>query len=283
MSRQALGRGLRALIPAGSERSQGQLREIPIDSIRPNPFQPRRQFDEESLEELAGSLREYGMLEPVIVRPAGAEYHLIVGERRWRAARRAGLSVVPAMIREVTDRELMQIALVENLQRENLNPIEEAEAFKRLIEEFGVTQEEVARVVGRSRPSVANGLRLLSLDKGIQEWVASGVLSTGHAKVLLGIAGLEERLQFAARVVDEGLSVRGLEEIIQKQRQEISSRKQPSQQSMKDPIVEEVEEQLRRILGTKVLLQSGKQRGKIVIEYYSPDDLDRIMGLLGVG
>ena len=188
MSTQRLGKGLRALIPQAEElAARGEVQHISVDLVDPNPFQPRRHFDEEKLEQLADSIKEYGLLEPVIMRSKGERYELVVGERRWRACQLAGLTHIAAFIRSFDDQEMMQVALIENLQRENLNPIEEAEGYKRLIDEFGLTQAEVAESVGKKRSSVANSLRLLNLDNQVRQMVEDGSLSMGHAKVLLGV------------------------------------------------------------------------------------------------
>ncbi|MFY9495101.1 MAG: ParB/RepB/Spo0J family partition protein, partial [Limnochordia bacterium] len=214
MSTQRLGKGLRALIPQADEKFGLDIQDIALDKIEPNPYQPRQHFDQARLEELAQSIKEFGLLEPVIVRRKGTVYELAAGERRVRAAQLAGLEEIPAIVRDYDDLEMMQVGLIENLQRENLNPIEEAEGFRILMDKFGLTQNEVAEAVGKSRPSVANALRLLNLGDEERRLVETGELSVGHAKVLLGVGQSKLRLELARRVVKEGLSVRQLEQLV---------------------------------------------------------------------
>ena len=214
MNRQALGRGLKALIPQAEESRGDEIRQIPVSAIQPNPYQPRRDFDEEGLQELAGSISEKGVLQPITVRDIDQGFQLVAGERRWRAAQIAGLREIPALIRELSDREVMEIALIENLQREDLNPIEEAEAYQVLMREFELTQEQVAKAVGKGRPTIANRLRLLRLPEIVRRWVSGGELSPGHAKVLL-MLDEERAIELGRRSVDEGWSVRQLEEYLQ--------------------------------------------------------------------
>lgn len=276
MSSQRLGRGLRALIPEVEEpEAAGDVQEISLDLIEPNPFQPREYFDPEKLEELAQSVKEFGLLEPVIVRKSGAGFQLAAGERRVRAARLAGLDKVPALLREFDDLEMMRVALVENLQRENLNPVEEAEGYQRLIDEFGYTQAQVAQAVGRKRPSIANSLRLLNLGEVEKEMVRDGRLSSGHAKVLLGVSDKKKRVQLANKVVKDDLSVRQLEELIKKSK--IVPRRTLK---IKSPELVELEEELQRIFGTKVSMSYKKGAGRITIEYYSDEELERLLDMM---
>ncbi|MDI9486197.1 MAG: ParB/RepB/Spo0J family partition protein [Bacillota bacterium] len=276
MSSQRLGRGLRALIPEVEEpEAAGDVQEISLDLIEPNPFQPREYFDPEKLEELAQSIKEFGLLEPVIVRKSGAGFQLAAGERRVRAARLAGLDKVPALLREFDDLEMMRVALVENLQRENLNPVEEAEGYQRLIDEFGYTQAQVAQAVGRKRPSIANSLRLLNLGEVEKEMVRDGRLSSGHAKVLLGVSDKKKRVQLANKVVKDDLSVRQLEELIKKSK--IVPRRTLK---IKSPELVELEEELQRIFGTKVSMSYKKGAGRITIEYYSDEELERLLDMM---
>lgn len=276
MSSQRLGRGLRALIPEVEEpEAAGDVQEISLDLIEPNPFQPREYFDPEKLEELAQSIKEFGLLEPVIVRKSGAGFQLAAGERRVRAARLAGLDKVPALLREFDDLEMMRVALVENLQRENLNPVEEAEGYQRLIDEFGYTQAQVAQAVGRKRPSIANSLRLLNLGEVEKEMVRDGRLSSGHAKVLLGVSDKKKRVQLANKVVKDDLSVRQLEELIRKSK--IVPRRTLK---IKSPELVELEEELQRIFGTKVSMSYKKGAGRITIEYYSDEELERLLDMM---
>lgn len=279
MSRKALGRGLRALIPE-AEGFEATVRLIPIDQIDRNPEQPRKFFSDDQLEELKESILAHGVLEPVIVRPLDGRYELVVGERRWRAAQLAGLESIPAAVRNLTDKESMELALVENIQREDLNPIEEAEAYKRLMDEFGMTQEQVAQRVGKKRSTVANRLRLLDLDPEIRAEVAAGRLSAGHAKALLSIESSRDRREVARRAMEEGWSVRAVEEYGQRQPKKRAPVRRAVTRSAKDPLILDVEERLQRSLGTKVRVVGKSERGKIEIDYYSQDDMERILEII---
>lgn len=278
MSRKALGRGLKALIPE-SESSEGSVRQIPIDQVERNPSQPRKHFDEEQLEELKESILAHGVLEPIIVRPVEGRYELVVGERRWRAAQLAGLKSIPATVRSLSDREVMEMALVENLQREDLNPIEEAEAYRRLMEEFGMTQEEVAERVGKKRSTVANRLRLLEIEPELRAEIAAGRLSAGHAKALLAISP-PERLRIARKVIEEGWSVRAVEEYSRESMRKPAAVRRTAAHVVRDPLIQDIEERLQRRLGTKVRVVRQGQRGRIEIDYYSQDDMERILEIL---
>ncbi len=272
MSRQALGRGLRSLIPQVEEDNHAGVEQISVDSIVPNPFQPRKHFDEEKLDQLVNSIKQHGVLEPIIVRKAAEDYQIVVGERRWRACSLAGFTTIPAVVRDFSDRQMTEVALIENLQREDLNVIEEAEGYLRLIHEFSLTQEDVALSVGKKRSSVANTLRLLSLDDRVKELVVEGVLSRGHAKVLLSVEDTSERQHLAERIIREDLSVRHLEKIIK------STPRVPRRTMVnEDPEVQVLQEELQRVLGTKVRLDYRKGKGKIEIEYYSDEELERIL------
>lgn len=266
MSKRALGRGLGALIPGADE--QAPPADISIELISPNPYQPRTAFDPGALQELAQSIAEHGLLQPVVVRPAGEGYQLVVGERRLRAAKLAGKASIPAVIMELDERQLAEIALVENLQREDLNPLEEAQAFSRLVTEFNLTQEVLAQRIGKSRSAVANTLRLLNLAPPVQALVAAGTLSPGHARTLLSLAE-PEQLAAAEKIISQGLTVRAAEK---KQR----FRPKTSAKS-RDPNLIEIQERLMERLGTKVVLEEKDGKGRIVIEYYSVQDGDRIV------
>lgn len=276
MSTQRLGRGLRALIPEVEEaETTGDIQEISLDRIESNPFQPRQHFDPEKLQELAQSIEEFGLLEPIIVREHGANFQLVAGERRVRAARLTGLRAVPALLRDFSDVEMMKVALVENLQRENLNPIEEAEGYQRLMDKFGFTQSQVAEAVGKKRPSVANALRLLNLSESEQQMVQDGRLSMGHAKVLLGVSDTKRRAQLANKVVKEELSVRQLEELLKKPKSVPRGTFK-----MKSPELVDLEEDLQRIFGTKVSMSYRQGAGRISIEYYSDEELERLLEMI---
>lgn len=280
MSRRALGRGLRALMPdAGPRGARFEAREVAVASIVPNRFQPRMNVEDKAIEELAESIRQHGVLEPIIVRPLDKGYELVAGERRWRAAAAAGLEHVPAVVRELTDKEAIAVALIENLQREQLDPIEEARGFRQLMELFNATQEEVAQEVGRSRSSVANSLRLLTLEEPIQEYLRRGELTVGHGKALLGLPPGERRVAVARQVVQKGLSVRGTEELVKRQLQTGSTR---ARTRRTDPGVRELEQRLESALGTRVRVsRRARGGGRIEIEYYSDEDMMRILDVLG--
>jgi ParB family transcriptional regulator, chromosome partitioning protein len=279
MQKKALGRGLETLIPIGrpaAAREDGQdIREIPLSQISPNPYQPRRLFDDSTLRELADSVRTKGVIQPVLVRRLGdGQFELIAGERRLRAARLAGLQKIPSIVRPATDTESIEIALIENLQRKDLNPIEEAKAYHRLMKEFGLTQEELSARLGKERSSIANTARLLSLPAEVQAWVEEERLSLGHAKVLLGIEDETQQIRLGRQAVKERLSVRDLERLLMK------APRAGSRHSGRKVRPSALEDQLTRRLGTKVRLIEGKIGGKIVVEYYSAAELDRLVDLL---
>lgn len=254
--------------------------EIPVDAITPNPWQPREVFEEEALAELVHSIREIGLLQPVVVRRTGPEaYELVMGERRWRAAQEAGLTAVPAIVRETEDADMLRDALLENLHRSQLNPLEEAAAYSQLLEDFSCTHEELAQRIGRSRPQISNTLRLLKLSPAVQRRVAAGVLSAGHARALLAIEDPERQDRMAQRVVAEGISVRGLEEIValggDDERPARQVRRKPSA-----PGLAELEERLGDRLETRVRIALGKAKGRISVEFATLDDLRRIIDLI---
>lgn len=285
MARQALGKGLHALIPQRHEESGevgSTLQEVEIHRVFPNRSQPRRSFDEEKLRELADSIKMRGMLQPLLVRRVGDRYEIVAGERRWRAAEMAGLDRVPVLVGTYSDKEVMELALIENLQREDLNPIEEAEAFRRLIEEFSLTQEEVARAVGKGRATIANSLRLLSLAQDVKQLVADGKLSAGHAKVLASLSDGRQR-EYAMRVLAEGLSVRQLEELVGgRGRVEKRRRRAKNAAAYQPPELKALEERLQMVFGTKVTIKPKDakcSRGRIEVEFYSEEDLNRILEL----
>jgi ParB family transcriptional regulator, chromosome partitioning protein len=308
--RRGLGRGLGALIPdpvrlgdgnaargaaaaaAGGQASAGETgappagevagaryEEIPVTAITPNPRQPRRSFDEEALDELASSIRQVGLLQPVVVRAIGVgRYELVMGERRWRAAERAGLTEIGAIVKQTQDDDLLRDALIENLHRQQLDPLEEAAAYQQLLDDFGATHEELARKIGRSRPHISNTLRLLNLPPAVQKRVAAGVLSAGHARALLSLEdpGAQDRL--AARIVAEGLSVRAVEEIVA-----VGSDDAPRQRSVRAakrptaPGLRRLADRLSDLFETRVKVEMGQRKGKIVVEFATPEDLERIV------
>jgi len=279
---QALGKGLEALIPKAQITEKlpigEQIVKIPIEKIKPNRYQPRNEFKRENLDELANSIKEKGLLQPLIISPGiiSGEYELIAGERRLRAAKLAGLNEVPAIIRTVNEQERLQISLIENLQREDLNPIEEAKAFKRLIEEFGLTQEELARRLGKSRALIANTLRLLNLPQEIREAVISGTISSGHARTLVGLP-VEKMQKLVQRIINERLSVRETEKIVE--RFKVESLKLKRKKKILPELLS-LSEELQHLLGTKVKIKGNTKKGKIEIYYYSLPDLERLIKLI---
>jgi ParB family chromosome partitioning protein len=276
VKRGGLGRGLSALIPGAAE--EAGLLEIPTGAIAPNPRQPRSDFDDESIDALARSIQEVGVLQPVIVRRASEGYELVAGERRLRAARRAGLATIPAVVRESDDTEALREALIENIHREDLGPLELAEAFHELLEELGVTQEALAERLGMSRPHIANTIRLLGLPAGVQELLADGRISAGHARALLSLDDEEAQISLALRAVAENLSVREVEELVRNYSGDVLRVPEPRRSRPPlDPAYAEVEEILSEQLATRVRIRPGKRRGKIIIEFASAEDLDRIV------
>lgn len=301
--KRGLGKGLGALIPTGPPppaSSQGSyspsaraaygedrladglsgtyLEELPVEMIVPNPRQPRQVFDDDSLSELAASIEAVGLLQPVVVRPAArGQYELIMGERRWRACQVAGIDVIPAIVRQTSDDDLLRDALMENLHREQLNPLEEAAAYQQLLDDFAATHEELARRIGRSRPHISNTIRLLNLPPGVQKRVAAGVLSAGHARALLGVEDPTVQEQLAYRIVAEGLSVRAVEEIVALGAQ---AGKSPRAHGAKAPVapgLKDLADRLSDIFETRVKVELGQRKGKIVVEFASLEDLERIV------
>ena len=281
MNRKALGRGLGALLSSDRTIDLGaEPSEVDLDSIVPGPMQPRSHFDEASLQSLADSIRSHGVVQPLLVRRRDSGFELIAGERRWRAAKLAGLTRVPVVVKEVPDDSLLEIALIENIQREDLNPIEEAQAYKKLIETVGLTQEALASRVGRDRSYITNYLRLLRLPDDLQQLVKEGRLSTGHARTLLALSHPDQQRRLARQIIDGGLSVRATEQMVHKMLEEKPARS-PAVPRAVDPNVRAAETKLRRALGTQVkILMSEQGRGKVEISFFNSQDLDRIYNLL---
>ena len=277
MEKKALGKGLAALLPESEGKEIGQsIHMIPVAQIVPNRSQPRQTFVEEELLKLVESIKQHGILQPVLVRRKSEDlYELIAGERRFRAATLAELPAVPAVIRKSNDEESTILSLIENIQRSNLNPVEEAKAYRQLIDELDVTQEAVAERVGRDRASVANICRILSLPAEVQGMVASGQLTLGHAKVILGIKNSGDRLTLAKRILRDQLSVRQVEQLVKKLPGKAKSRR-----PARDPLHADVEDRLRKHLGTKVVIRSNRQKGELVLAYYSQEDLTRIVDVI---
>lgn len=279
MSKKGLGRGLGALIPEMdlAEREKEQILEVEIRSIVPNPRQPRREFDPAKLDELAASIREHGVVQPIVLRPKDGRYEIVAGERRWRASQLAGLTKIPALIKEFTEAEVMEIALIENIQREDLNPLEEAEAYRLLIEEFHLTQDELAKRLGKSRPQITNTLRLLQLKPAARAEVQAGRLSMGHAKVLLGVEDGAVQEALARQTAELGLSVRELETEVRKKASSAPSggaKPTPGRLSL-DMLA--VEARLCELFGTPVKISLGGQKGKVEITFFGEEGLQRIL------
>lgn len=287
MNRKALGKGLEALIPnfeSGiSEDSSSKANEsvtyLPVDQIEPNKDQPRTHFDENKLQELADSIQEHGVIQPVVVQKKGDFYELIVGERRWRASKKIKLEKIPAVIRETTNKESLQLAIIENIHRHDLNPIEEARAYDRLTSEYGLTQESVAKKVGKDRASVTNYLRLLKLSQPVQKDIIAGRLSMGHARALLGLSSEKDILSLRKKIVDNDLSVRDVEAQV-KQLNKKPNLANNKKEGKGDIFIKDLEKQIENSLGTKVEIIPGKKGGKVVVTYYDNKDLGRVCDLM---
>lgn len=272
MTKRGLGRGLGALL-SPSVGEEERFQELPIDSILPNPNQPRKSFDSSNLQELAASMKQSGVLQPIVVRPHGDGYQLIIGERRWRAAQLAGLRAIPAVIREATDAECLELALIENLLREDLNPMEEAEAYERLLAEFEWTQEELAQRVGKDRSSIANSLRLLKLPVTIQDDLRAGRLTMGHARALLSLTSPADQLKLREQILAHSWSVRTTEEGVQRKRTLRGARRRSAELTA-------LEEALREALATRVRIVGNERRGRIELAYASREELERLVELV---
>lgn len=273
-----LGKGLNAFFNTEAEKDE-KVQEISIKEIRPNPYQPRKVFQEEAIEELKLSILEHGILQPIILRKTIKGYEIVVGERRFRAAKAAKLDKVPAVVRELNEQQMMELAVLENLQREDLNPIEEGIAYQTLMEKLKLTQEELAKRLGKSRPHLANHIRLLSLPPMIQQLISDGKISMGHGRALLGLRKKDKLGPLVERILKEGLNVRQLEQLIQ-QMNEIVPRETKKDKDQKDVFIRERETSLRERFGTTVNIKQSKNKGKIEIEFFSKDDLERILEML---
>jgi len=278
MIKRGLGKGLEALIPKAEHKEKGLVIEMDVESLTPNLFQPRKNFDKEKMEELKGSIKKHGIIQPVVVRKMANGYEIVAGERRLKAVKEIGLKKIPAIIKSINNEKSLEIALVENIQREDLNPVEQANAFKRLIDEFKLTQQELAEVTGKSRALVTNTIRLLKLNPEIQKNISEGKISFGHAKLLLSIEDEEVQKAVCERIIVNDLSVRDTERLIKN-----IEKAQKKQFKVKNISIErfpEVEGRLRDVLGTKISILYDGKKGKISIEFYSKEDLRRIAGLL---
>ncbi|MDE7130653.1 MAG: ParB/RepB/Spo0J family partition protein [Lachnospiraceae bacterium] len=292
-AKRGLGKGLDAIIPSGnvntapSKTSTDQVNDkgpetiVKITQVEPNREQPRKNFDEDALQELADSIKQFGLLQPILVQDRKTYYEIIAGERRWRAAKLAGLKEVPVIIRDYTEQEIVEISLIENIQREDLNPIEEAQAYKRLLTEFNLKQDEVAERVSKSRTAVTNSMRLLKLCDEVQQMIIDDMLSTGHARALITIEDPEQQYTIAQKIFDEKLSVRDVEKLVKNLNKPEKPKKETSEDKSLEIIYQDLAEKLKQALGTKVEISSkGNGTGKIEIEFYNHDDLDRITELL---
>jgi len=275
MIKKGLGKGLGALIDDSSNDEKGII-ELKINEIEPNKGQPRKYFDDEKLTQLAESIKQHGIVQPIIVKNEDGVYRIVAGERRWRAARIAGLTKVPVVMKELSNKQVMEIALIENIQREDLNPIEEAEAFEKLIKEYNMTQDEVAGIVGKSRSAIANTIRLLNLNNNIKNYLINGSLSPGHARAILSIEDEEIQENIAEEIIQNNLNVRDTEKLVKK----YLSKKNEKKENNKDENYDEIEEKLKNILGTKVKIVGKNKKGKIMIEYYSLEELERIIEMV---
>lgn len=303
MASRGLGKGLDALIPnvinekpiesknkisgdkskdlSLKETVEGQVKIVNITRIEPNREQPRRSFDEEALEELAESIKQFGLLQPILVHDKKTYYEIVAGERRWRAAKKAGLKEIPVIIKDLTEQEIVEISLIENIQRENLNPIEEAQAYKRLLTEFNLKQEEVAERVAKSRTAVTNSMRLLKLCENVQQMVIDDKITTGHARALITIEDPEQQYDIARKIFDEKLSVRDVEKLVKNLNKPVKEKKPVMTDKSLEAVYQNIEENLKQKLSTKVnITPKGNGAGKIEIEFYSHDDLEKIMDLL---
>ncbi|TWT06257.1 ParB/RepB/Spo0J family partition protein [Planococcus sp. CPCC 101016] len=272
-----LGKGINALFPGETINEADKVNQISVGEIRTNPYQPRKIFDQAALEELAESIKEHGILQPIVIRKAGEKYELVVGERRFRAAKLIKLKEVPAIIKELTDQQMMELAILENLQREDLTPIEEAEAYQKLMEALNLTQEQLAFRLGKSRPHIANHVRLLALPENVRKLISDKELSMGHGRTLLGLRSKKLIPETAEKVVKENLNVRQLENLVQRLNEDVP---RETIEKKKDIFIEEKQSELRERFGTKVQIKKNKNKGKIEIEFFSEDDLERILELL---
>lgn len=277
MNKRGLGKGLGALIPENEEQLTNAVMQIKITDVIPNENQPRRHFDDEALRELAESIKEHGVVQPIIVKKMEDGYTIIAGERRWRASRIAGLKMIPAIVKDCSQVEIMEIALIENLQREDLNAMEESYAYKSLMEEYHMTQEEIARRIGKSRPAIANSLRLVHLPDKIKELLMNGSLSAGHARALLAIEGEKKQLEIAEKIIDQQLNVRQVEKLAKEKNEHPVKRKKSDTTDIE---IKEIENRLMAKLGTKTKINHKKNKGTIEIEYYSNEELDRLIEIL---
>ncbi len=274
MNKKALGKGLGALISTANEELSAGVIELRINEVEPNVGQPRKKFDDDKLLQLSDSIKQHGIVQPIIVRKEDNIFKIVAGERRWRAARLAGLTNVPVIIKDVTNKQVMEMALIENIQREDLNPIEEAEAYERLINEYNMTQEELSSSIGKNRSTIANIIRLLALCDSVKEFLINGDISSGHARALLNIEDKLEQENICKEIIEKNLNVRDTENLVKRL---LSDQKKEKKVSKEDENLMKIEDELKKILGTKVKLSNNNKKGKIMIEYYSNDELERLL------
>lgn len=279
-----LGRGLGALIQDNNltKEENKSVDKINLNMIKPNKKQPREYFDEKKISQLAESIKEHGIIQPLVLKKDGGVYTIVAGERRWRAAKSIGLSEVPAVVIDATEKDLLEISLIENIQREDLNPIEEAKAYKRLLDDFNLTQEELAKRVGKSRVAITNCMRLLNLDTRVQDYLIDEVISEGHGRALLAVEDKNLQYELAQAIIDEDLSVRDTEKLIKDYYKKSQNNDKKKMKEFNNPYVSDIKSKLESYFGTKVLLKNGKNKGKIEIEYYSNEDLQRIIDILKI-
>lgn len=294
MAARGLGKGLDALIPSDTTKSKNSEKKqsnssnqkagetlVNITKVEPNREQPRKNFDEDALEELAESIKQFGLLQPILVQDRKSYYEIIAGERRWRAAKKAGLKEVPVIIKNLTEQEIVEISLIENIQREDLNPIEEAQAYKRLLNEFNLKQDEVAERVSKSRTAVTNSMRLLKLCDNVQQMIIDDMITTGHARALISIESAEQQYAIAQQIFDEKLSVRDVEKLVKNMNKPVKLKNIKSSDKSLEAVYRDIEENLKQKLSTKVTISSkGDGAGKLEIEFYSHEDLEKLMDLL---
>lgn len=272
-----LGKGINALFPGESVSESEKINQISISQLRTNPYQPRKIFDEAALQELSESIKEHGILQPVVVRKVGNQFELVVGERRFRAAKLAKMKEVPAIVKDLNDQQMMELAILENLQREDLTPIEEAEAYQKLMEALSLTQEQLAFRLGKSRPHISNHVRLLALPEPVRQMISDKKLTMGHGRTLLGLRAKKLILETAEKVVKENMNVRQLENLVQRLNEDVP---RETNEKKKDLFIEEKQSELRDRFGTNVQIKKSKNKGKIEIEFFSEEDLERILELL---
>ncbi len=285
-----LGKGLGALIPEdeaaeaqkAEEKAAAAANMISINLIKPNKEQPRKAFDEEKILQLSESIKEHGIIQPILLKKDGETYRIIAGERRWRAAKAAGLKEVPAITMDIGEKEVLEVSLIENIQRQDLNPIEEAWAFRKLLDDFSFTQEELGRRLGKSRTALANTMRLLNLDKRVQDYLIDGVITEGHGRAILAVEDKELQYKLAQKVIDDGLTVREIEKLISDLSKARPEEKAKPEKKAADPYILDLKNRLEERFDTKVFISNKNSKGKIEIEYYSNDDLQRILDLLSV-